>query len=206
VGILLLAEKTCIDIRDMTDEELAVLARMGTENGRKAENELISRYSEKIMVKARMLSGTGAEYDDLWQEGLISLLGAIYAYDPSRGAKFSTFSEVCILNRMRSVCSIRKNPSVNCDSLDELCGDEIASGVEDPESQFLYKELLSELKNGIASELSSAERRTFELCVQGVSYRRAARMLGISEKAVDNAMQRARRKLRTIYNNFNVAV
>jgi len=204
VDILLLAEKTCADMRDMADEELALLARTSTEAGREAENVLISRYSEKIMIKARMLSGTGAECDDLRQEGLISLLQAIYAYDPARGAKFSTFSEVCIVNRMRSVSSIRRN--LSCDSLDELCGDEIASGVEDPESQFLYKELVSELKNGIASELSSAERRTFELCVQGVSYRRAALMLGITEKAVDNAMQRARRKLRTIYNNFNVAV
>ena len=202
MDILLLAEKTCVNMRDMTDEDLAVLAK----RSREAEKLLISRYSERIMIKAHMLSERGADCDDLRQEGLISLLQAICAYDPSRGVKFSTFSEVCIVNRMRSVCSVRRDHSVNCDSLDELCSDEIASGVEDPESQFLYRELVSELKNGIASELSAAERRTFELCVQGISYRRAALMLGTTEKAVDNAMQRARRKLRTIYKNFNVAV
>ncbi|MBR4626194.1 MAG: sigma-70 family RNA polymerase sigma factor [Ruminococcus sp.] len=189
-----------VDIQDMTDEELTVLARSSKE----AASELISRYAEKVMIKARMLSGKGAEYDDLRQEGLISLLRAIYAYDPAKGAKFSTFSEVCVVNRMRTVCSGADRGI--CESLDDVNCEEIASGADTPETAYLYKELLIKMKNGITSELSSAERRTLELCIQGVSYRRAALMLGISEKAVDNAVQRARKKLRAIYNNFNVAV
>ena len=188
-----LVESKCGELCSMTDEELSLLAR----SSKGAAEELISRYTDVISVKARLFARCGAEPDDLRQEGLISLLGAIYAFKPERGVKFSTFSEVCINNRMRTI--LRKRAAAcQGESLDDGSCDKLMSQDESPESVCLYKELLSELKNGINSELSSAEKRTFELCIQGFSYKSTARMLGISEKAVDNAMQRARRKLRAI--------
>jgi RNA polymerase sporulation-specific sigma factor len=39
--------------------------------------------------------------------------------------------------------------------------------------------------------------------VQGLSYRNTAEKLGMTEKAVDNAMQRARKKIRAIMHDAN---
>ncbi|MCD8187591.1 MAG: LuxR C-terminal-related transcriptional regulator [Ruminococcus sp.] len=46
--------------------------------------------------------------------------------------------------------------------------------------------------------MSPTEFSAFNFCIQGLSYRAAAEKLGITEKSVDNAMQRARRKIRAL--------
>ena len=175
-----------------TDEELAVAAK----NSRSAAAVLTMRYSELILIKSRIYADTDNESEDLRQEGVIGLLRAVDAFDPERGVKFSTFAGVCIDNRMRSVIAkARRAVPVAGEDPSEL---ELVSDEPDPESVFLNKEYFSELMNGIRTVLSSAELRAFSLCVSGMSYRSAAERLGISEKAVDNAMQRARRKIRAL--------
>ena len=49
--------------------------------------------------------------------------------------------------------------------------------------------------------LSVKEWQVLELIVDGASYAETAEKLGIPEKAVDNAMQRIRRKMRGISQN-----
>ena len=182
---------------DMTDEELAVLAR----SDRTACDMLIRRYCRLILIKAESFANAASDADDLSQEAMISLMRAIDTFDPDRGVKFSTYAEVCIVNRMKSVCTARKSAPKIQGSLDELDESQVVSTVETPESILLYKELLSELNESVGSVLSFAESRTLQLCMQGMTYRDAAVKLGVSEKAVDNAMQRARRKLRHLYFN-----
>ena len=185
----------CSDLCDLTDEELAVLAK----TGKNAAEALVSRYSKLILIKSEIYANSETDSEDLRQEGLMSLLKAIASFDPGKGVKFSTFSEVCIENRMRTV---RKGSGKYAakipESLDDFSNDEALSVEETPESIYLYKELIEEIRNKVDTVLSLAERRTFALCMQGMSYRSAAEKLGVSEKAVDNAMQRARRKLRAL--------
>lgn len=181
-------------LKSMTDEELAVLSK----SDKSASAVLISRYSKLIYVKSELFSRSGIDSDDLYQEGLLSFLKAIEAFSPDKGAKFSTFAEICIVNRMKSV--LRKNIktlSVSGSIEDEDQAD-LPSVEETPESIYLYKEFFSQLWENICAELSPAELRTLTLCVGGLSYKEAAEKLNTTEKAVDNAMQRARRKIRTI--------
>lgn len=177
---------------NMTDEELAVMAK----NSKVAAEALISRYSKLIFIKSELFANDRTDSEDLRQEALISLLKAAASYDPARGAKFSTYCEVCISNRLRTVCSgSGKDPKFS-ESLDDISESEALSVEETPESICMYRETLSEISRTVDSVLSSAERRAFRLCMQGLSYRCTARRLGVSEKAVDNAMQRARKKIR----------
>lgn len=182
---------------DMTDEKLAVLAK----NDKNACDMLIRRYCRLILFKAESFASMAADVDDLSQEAMISLMRAIDTFDPDRGVKFSTYAETCIVNRMKTVCTNKKSAPKISGSIDDIDEIQAVSAVETPESIFLYKELLSELKESAGTVLSAAESRTLQLCIQGLSYRSVAERLGVSEKAVDNAMQRARRKLRHLYIN-----
>ena len=175
----------------MSDEELAGRAA----SDKLACDALILRYTKLIFIKAASYSASESDRDDLCQEGLMALLKAITSYDASRNARFSTFAEVCIVNRMRTVrARAAKAPAV-CESIDDV-GEEALSESETPESIYMNKEFFSELRRAVSTELSDTERRVFELVIRGVGYREAAAELGISEKSVDNAMQRARRKIR----------
>lgn len=198
VDILLDLDFNLNDFCSKSDEELAAIAK----NNRSAAEALIYRYSKLVSIKSKIYANSNTESDDLHQEGLISIFKAISAFDLARGVKFSTFSEVCIVNRMRTLAleAGRRQPVNDIDSLDET---ELISVEETPESIYLYKEFIYELRTKIRSVLSPSELRVFELCVRGSSYRRIAEILGINEKAVDNAMQRARRKLRTLLHDSN---
>ena len=175
----------------ITDEELAVLAR----TDKAACEALILRCLKLIFIKSVSYSSDVSDRDDLCQEGAIALLKAIAAYDISRGAKFMTYAEVCIVNQMRSFCTRTMRTPANCESIDEFPEDTL-SEEKTPESIIINKEFFSELSSAVETDLSANERRVFTQVIQGASYRETAEKLGISEKSVDNAMQRARRKIR----------
>ena len=187
------------ELNSKTDEELAVLGK----NDKTAAAVLISRYSRLIFIKSEIYANSAADSDDLHQEGMISLLKAIDAFDPTKGVKFSTFAEVCIVNRMRTL----SKKSAKSTSFGERIGEDEAEDVllveETPESIYFYKEFFSELWKNICSVLSLTELNVLTHCVQGMSYRKKDEKLGMTEKAVDNAMQRARKKIRAVMHDSN---
>ncbi len=182
------------DFCSKSDDELAVLAK----TDKSAAAVLVSRYSKLILIKSEIYANSNADSDDLNQEGLIGLLNAISSYDYSKGVKFSTYAEVCIGNRMKTFLVKTKKASSGLENIDELPEKSCLSVEETPESILLDKEFFSELLSGIYDVLSPAELRVFNLCLKGESYRSVAGKLGITEKSVDNAMQRARRKIRAL--------
>ena len=62
----------------------------------------------------------------------------------------------------------------------------------------LAKEQTAELYDLMAHILSRQEREIFCLRLSGFSYREIAERLQISQKSVENALLRARRKLRVV--------
>lgn len=185
------------DFCSKCDDELAVIAK----ENKTAAAVLVSRYSKLILVKSEIYAKSNVDRDDLYQEGIVALLNAISSFDNTKGAKFATFAEVCIVNRMKTVLSKNKKLAAGVCKIDELCENTYLSVEETPESIFWDKEFFSELINNIYKMLSPAELRVFNLCMQGHSYKTVAEKLGITEKSVDNAMQRARRKIRACYSS-----
>lgn len=175
----------------MTDEELVSKSA----SDKLACEALILRYTKLIFIKATMYSESDSDRDDLCQEGLMALLKAIMSYDNERNARFSTFAEVCIVNKMRSVCARAAKAPAICENIDDV-DEEVLSESETPESIYMNKEFFSELRRAVENELSGTERQVFDMVICGTSYKDTADKLGLSEKSVDNAMQRARRKIR----------
>ena len=154
----------------------------------------------------------GADREDLIQEGMIGLFKAIRDYDVGRDASFATFAELCISRQMYSAveaCGRKKHMPLNTyislyDSDDE--GEESASALgelaapekDDPEKRFFDRVNERELEEMIERELSPFERQVMELTIIGMSCAEAARILNRSEKSAENALQRARGKLKRL--------
>jgi len=187
------------ELNSKSDEELAVLGK----KDKTAAAVLISRYSRLIFIKSEIYANSATDSDDLHQEGMISLLKAIDAFDPLKGVKFSTFAEVCIVNRMRTLSKKSAKSTSFGERIDDDEAEDVLSVEETPESIYFYKEFFSELWKNICSVLSLTELNVLTHCVQGLSYRKTAEKLGMTEKAVDNAMQRARKKIRAIMHDAN---
>ncbi len=177
------------------ERELA-LCRKGDEQ---AIAGLIAREMPAIRAAAARSICPGLEFDDAVQEGIIALFSAIGTYDEGRGASFSTYAAACVQNGIisaRRAAGRQKhaplNQSVSMEEADGIPGPE-----QTPEQAAEANERFSRTMEGIATRLSTLERQVLLLFLDGASYSAIARRLQVPEKAVDNALQRVRAKLRS---------
>lgn len=185
---------------DMTDEELV---RISAED-RRAVSVLIARYAGSIWLKAKSMSNMSVDADDLVQEGLLGFLNAVSKFRLEYNSRFSTFAEICILNRMKTLISRNYNTAAPVDDANlEKNEDTLYS--DTPESILIQKEHLSELYHEIISLLSKREWEIFRMFLKGMTYKKIAEKQNITVKSVDNAMQRIRRKLKSSWNKDGFA-
>lgn len=180
------------------DRKLIELLRSGTED---AIAVLISRYIGLVRFKASAYTIRGLEKDDIVQEGLIGLLNAIENYDVSLDYNFSTYANTCIENRLRKAveyANTDKSKSLNRSlSIDELdSGADWDDSAATPEEIVIAREKLDAVRAGVDTLLSDLERDVLFLYLDGEDYKQISQKIGISAKAVDNALQRVRRKLK----------
>lgn len=184
----------------LTDSQLAALVR---EDDSDAFAELTARYIPLIRYKAAPFHSARLEADDLCQEGLVGLFHAARAYDSSNGTAFRTFAGTCIANRMimfyRSALSGKNRPLSDFVSLSD--GEhpelELQSDGWDPETLLASSEGIGQMWGKIRSALSDRELHVLRLYLGGYSYAEIAEKLSITPKAADNALQRARMKLKS---------
>lgn len=185
---------------DKSDEELQILARKQTAG---AEEVLAERYIRTVRVCARPYFLAGGDSEDLIQEGMLGLLSAIREYDEQKGAAFKTYAETCIHNRIVSaVRSARRrkhaplNDGVSLDVLSDESQSLSANYYErSPEEQVLARETDHEFISAFLRCLSKLEAEILRYYLQGLSYGEIGELTGRDGKAVDNAVQRIRRKL-----------
>ena len=186
-------------LADFTDSQLAALVKNGDSD---AFAELTARYIPLIRYKAAPFHSAQLETDDLCQEGLVGLFNAARAYSSSGGAAFKTFAGTCIANRMimayRSALSRKNKPLSDFISLSgsEHPDLELQAGGWDPETLLASSEGVGQMWEKIRSALSERELRVLRLYLGGYSYSEIAGKLSITPKAADNALQRARMKLK----------
>ena len=187
-----------------SDETLALLAKDGNED---AIAILVQRYVPFVFLRAKSFAKGELDADDLCQEGMIALLKAIREYRSEAAGNFKTFASVCVNHKLISaVKSHMRNknaPMRQYLSLSEpgklaeqLAADELQT---DPERLVIASEELDARNRRIKTLLSDFERKVLKLYLSSYSYEEMSRQLGSSVKAVDNALQRVRRKLRSVF-------
>lgn len=176
-----------------SDEELVEKCR-GDRLSAPYATELIYRYFAFIKSKAaqfgsdRTTGGGAVSADDLVQEGLLGFMNAVRSFDPERGSKFSSFAYSCVTNRMKTAAVRMNRLCEGEDGYDDSEGEDHVT----PESIVISRELFSELERA----LSPMEYSVLRMHMAGLEKGEIAIKLGISEKSAENAVTRAKRKLK----------
>lgn len=186
---------------------LVLAAQQGDQQ---ACSELCRRYRGMIRCKARSYYLVGADRDDIIQEGLIGLYKAIRDYDPSRQASFHSFAELCVTRQiitavksatrhkhspLNGYVSLSRSTSMEEDGERLLADILAAKGVCDPAEIVVAAWETDFIRTGVADALSPFEAHVLDLYSNGRSYQEIADALGRHTKAVDNALQRVKRKM-----------
>lgn len=182
---------------NLTDEQLALMAADGDDESMAL---LIAKITPIAKAKAGKYDGPRLSADDLVQEGMLGFLDAVKSFRPEKGVPFKAYAEPCINNRIISAVRAslnNKNAALtNAVSIDDESSD-IFSRSSDPAVIFADKHGSELLKRIISDDLSKFERQVIELRLLDQSYAQIAALLNCSEKAVDNALQRIRKKIRS---------
>ncbi len=197
----------------LTDEELIRRIHESRESSSSmVETEvLIERYKPIVKRLAKAYYIVGADREDLVQEGMIGLYKAVVDYRSDMGARFRSFAHLCMVRQItdavRASLRDKQKPLNQAVSLDQVIPDE--DGVErsmidllpdetslSPEERAVSQSAEKELLDMIEGRLSKMERKVLLLYLKDPDYQAIAKELGMSPKAVDNAIQRIRRKVR----------
>ena len=180
-----------------------MLAKGGNEQ---AITTLIDRYKMYVKIIGRQFFLTGGETDDIIQEGMMGLYGAIYSYNLTSSANFKTFAKMCIRRSIQSAVkganrqkhrplneyvSVNFNDSEN----DETLGLIIPSQNSDPEQRLIHKQQREKIEQIIKNALSDFEKAVLENYLKGNSYFEISQLLNKDIKSIDNALLRIKKKL-----------
>ncbi len=176
------------------DTDLLHLAQQGNYD---ALLSLLTKYIPLVKARSSVFVQDPTEFEDFFQEGMVALFGAIRSFKQESGT-FSSFAKICVDNALIShLRAIQKKSSIPADKLLPL-NDFLqpVSADADPQDIFIAKEAVQTRKKTLVTQLSDREYEILSHYLNGESYQTIAHTLNISEKSVDNAIQRIRRKLK----------
>jgi len=190
---------------NLTDEQIIALTKTGDKH---ALDFLLDKHKKLVKQKARAYFIMGADGDDIIQEGMIGLYKAVNDYDDQKKVPFISFAGLCIerqiLTAIKNAARQKHSPlnsyiSLSADDFDaesELFLSSITGKyISSPEEMIINRETKKIIETNIEKVLSKMERNAISLYLNGASYEEIANALGKGEKAVDNAIQRVRRKM-----------
>jgi RNA polymerase sporulation-specific sigma factor len=189
----------------LSDEELVGLFHEGE---LAALDLLVARYRRFARAKARGYFLAGGDTDDLEQEALIGLFKAIRDFRPGQ-ASFRAFAELCItrqiMTAIKTACRQKHQPLNRYVSLwglgmvddpsERQVEELFDQRVPDPADEVVSLEGQAALRAALAALLSGLEVDVLRLHLDGCSYQEISDRLGRHVKAVDNALQRIKRKV-----------
>lgn len=185
-----------------------------SDNNEDAKNILFEKYEPLInSIAHKMLNytrNTGLELNDLIQEGMIGLSNAMEHFKESKETLFYTYAKLCIERKILDlVISSRRqkhkilNESISFEFTDEEGNESsleylLKDNSENPEFILLNDETEEEFLSLAKQQLTDLEERVFELKINGFDYKEISEILDKDPKAIDNALQRIKNKLRKV--------
>lgn len=188
------------------DESVIARIRSGSDD---AMELIVHRYKPLVLSRARSYFLIGADHDDLVQEGMIGLFKAVRDYRDERNIAFRMFAEMCVVRQMisavKAASRLKHQPLNSYVSLSRHAYDDesdrslmeklsVMPG-DNPENLFIRSEEMHVLNQTVERLLSPFERQVLALYLDGIAYSDIADRLEKPTKAIDNALQRIRRKI-----------
>lgn len=174
------------------DRRLLQQAKQGDETALAA---VIARMMPVIRKGASANVAPGLDFEDAVQEGLIGLFDAVRTCSDSQAEHFTAYAAACIRHAQldaRRTALRKKHAPLNF-SVPLAAADAALPG---PEERAIAEERCADVLARINTQLSDLERQALRLTMDGVASEQAAARLGTTPRAVQNAVTRARRKLR----------
>lgn len=181
-------DASCYD--KFADEDLVKLSQDG-------DNLALDVLARRFLShKPKLYSAGYLDVDDLLQEGMISFLSAVRTYNVEKGVPFSAYASVCINNGVISAARKIKDDSQIDPDIDPVT---VNGEAKNPLDTIVASENLSSVLSLCENVLSDVEKSVVYCQMSGLSYTETAEKLGLTPKAVDNALQRARKKLKNVF-------
>jgi RNA polymerase sporulation-specific sigma factor len=189
----------------LTDEQIVRLAQAGD---RRAEHYLLRQYRPLVVKRTQAYYLSGADRDDLLQEGMIGLHKAIRDYQHGRGIQFRRFATMCVVRHViTAVRTATRQKHMPLSAYMTLNGtEEIEQPLEildvsfghDPNEELIHQDGLEWVKAMLEKHLSGFEWQVLTLYLKGQSYRDISAALEKNTKAIDNALARIKEKGRML--------
>ncbi|WP_343209783.1 sigma-70 family RNA polymerase sigma factor [Anaerolentibacter hominis] len=186
--------------RECSDEEIVERIHAGDTHG---VDYILEKYKNMVRQKARTLYLIGGDKEDLIQEGMIGLYKAIRGYNREKESSFATFANLCVTRQLYSAIRIsnrmKYSPLNNYVALSDM---EQLDAYQSPEEIMLDKEKTNRIEDELKKRLSPLEKQVMDYYINDMKYTEIAAVLGKEPKAIDNALQRIKIKLRDVLKNI----
>jgi len=193
------------ELEGMEEIEILNLAKNGETC---AVEYMLNKYKNFVKAKARTYFLIGAERSDIIQEGMIGLYKAIKDYNPESGASFRSFADLCItrqiITAIKTATRQKHLPLNSYVSLNKPSDDDNDNTLMesifknkhlDPEEIMINRERLVFIEEKLKASLSKYETEVLKGYLCGKSYIEIASELNKSDKSIDNALQRIKKKI-----------
>jgi RNA polymerase sporulation-specific sigma factor len=179
------------------------LARAAQDGNDLALGTLVARYLPVARRARRRWFLVGGDRDDVEQEALIGLCEAVRDFDPDQGASFRSFAELCVARQV--LTAVRRasrhkhlplNRSVPLSPVPDDVVDlrPVLAAEADPADAVVARLGTDDALAALSARLTPLERQVLALSLERRSYGEIGARLGRGTKAVDNAVQRIKRK------------
>ena len=193
------------DLQTKTDAELVEYAKNGDNEALEC---LLDKYKELVNIKVSKYFIIEAEREDIVQEGMIGLYKAIKNFELDKQNSFKSFASLCIERQLITAIKtsnrqkhIPLNSSLSLNTAVYENEDDVSlmeffnsKTTEDPLDTVTKKEYYKFVGNKIDESLSDFEKQVLTRFAAGDSYVKIAEKLDAPVKAIDNAIQRIRKK------------
>lgn len=198
-----------MEYNDYNDYELLEFIAEGNEA---ANNIIIEKYTplinSTVSKMKKYCKNNGIDYNDLRQEGFIGLNDAMTHFSDKKNTLFYTYAKTCIERRIVSALisagrlkNRALNDSISYDDEDNILDKTLKDEKNNPEFILESNEVEDYLRTEIKKKLTNLEAQVLELMLSNFTYREIADILEKNPKAIDNAIQRIRLKVKESLKN-----
>ena len=190
----------------MEDEKIISAVRNGDLS---ALDFILGKYKPLVKSKSMAYFLVGADNEDIIQEGMIGLYKAVRDFNPDRHASFKAFADLCvnrqIITAVKAATRQKHQPlnnyiSLNKPAFDEDSQETFMDNIKDadftnPETMYIGREARAGIEQHLEKNLSNFESSVLCLYLDNKTYAEISKITGKSEKSIDNALQRIKKKL-----------
>ena len=151
----------------------------------------------------------GGDNEDLVQEGMIGLLGAINSFDSNKNDNFPVYAKTLIERKIINAIKVANskkhsflNEGLPLDNQGDVISEEeqgikipVNFNKNSPDKKLINLEDIKLLLKDMTKSLSDFEKKVLNLYIFGYTYKEIAKEFDKSPKSIDNAINRIKNKL-----------